>query len=139
MKLFVLDTNAYIAYSLGNRKFFSKLIIRFIEMAESGECIFYVPAVSFWEIARKVLIGKLKFKGLAPEDTLKQIQKPLDTSEYFRDLPLTRKAASIAPIFANKLQDPFDQLIVASAIEGNLPLITKDRTIQESKLVRTVW
>lgn len=139
MKLFVLDTNIYIAYSLGNRKFFPKLVMRFIEMTEIGECIFYVPTISFWEITRKVLIGKLRVKGVAPEETLEHFHKPLETSEYFRDLQLTRKAAALAPTFATRLPDPFDQLIVASALDANLPLITRDANIQKSKLIHTVW
>ena len=139
MKLFVLDTNAYIAYSQGNKNFFSKLVLRFISMLDEGDCRFYIPTISFWEIATKVLNKKLSIKGLGPEESLKFMQIPLESPEKFRDLPLTRKAAILAPTFRAKLQDPFDQLIVASALEANLPLITKDLNIQKSKLVQTVW
>ena len=139
MKLFVLDTNAYIAYSRGDKKFFSPLVMRFIKMVDEVECRFYIPTVSFWEITTKVLNNKLNFGKSSQEEILNLMHKPLENQEKFRDLSLTRKAASLAPTFRNILPDPFDQLIVASAIEANLPLITKDKNIQESKLIRTVW
>jgi PIN domain nuclease of toxin-antitoxin system len=35
--------------------------------------------------------------------------------------------------------DPFDRIIVASAIYHKLPLLTRDKNISSSGLVRTVW
>ena len=35
--------------------------------------------------------------------------------------------------------DPFDALIVAAAVTLGLPLVTRDRTIAESTLVKTIW
>ena len=108
-------------------------------MVDERECRFYIPTVSFWEITTKVLNNKLRFGKLSPEEILNLMHKPLESQEKFRDLSLTRKAASLASTFRNILPDPFDQLIVASAMEANLPLITKDKNIQESKLIRTIW
>ncbi len=140
MKLFVIDTNIYIDYIIKGARCFSKLVNTFFQQFEKNECILYVPTICFWEIAKKILIGKLKFKGKAQEEALRLIHKPLDMQDTnFRDLPLTRKAATLAPIFSSKLPDPFDQLIVASGLDANLPLITRDKNIQESKLIRTVW
>lgn len=140
MRLFVIDTNIYIDYILKGSRCFSKLVNTFFQQFEHDQCILYVPTICFWEIAKKILIGKLRIKGHGPEETLKLIHKPLDIpGSNFRDAPLTRKAAAIAPTFASKLSDPFDQLIVASALDANLPLITKDINIQKSKLIRTVW
>ena len=139
MKLFALDTHVYVAYAKGDINYFSKLVRRFIELIEIDQCIFYIPTISFWEIGYKILVGNLKIKGYGPEEYLEVFQKPLNTSHNFRDLPLTRKAASLAPTFRTKLPDPFDQLIVASALDANLPLITKDLTVQKSGLIQVVW
>jgi PIN domain nuclease of toxin-antitoxin system len=35
--------------------------------------------------------------------------------------------------------DPFDRIIVASARHHKLPLVTRDRNISASGLVRVVW
>ena len=50
------------------------------------------------------------------------------------DMQLLLEAASLTT-----LADPYDHLIVAKARVTGLPLITGDRKIQESGLVRTVW
>ena len=139
MKLFVLDTHVYVAYAKGDLNYFSKLVRKFIQLLDLNQCIFYIPTISFWEIGYKASIGDLKIKGYNPEESLTVFQKPLNSNPNFRDLPLTRGAASLAPTFKSKLIDPFDQLIVASAVEANLPLITKDQNIQKSELVRVVW
>ena len=138
MKLFVLDTNIYLNYLNKGDKCFSKIVNHYFSISKKGDCIFYLPTVSFWEISRKLITGKLTIKNYSPYEAMKLIQKPVEELENFRDLPLSRKAASLAPTFSNKLPDPFDQLIVASAIDANLPLITKDTNIQALNLIRTV-
>lgn len=118
---------------------FSKLINYFFKLFEKKDCILYIPTICFWEISRKVITRKLVIRNKSPEESLLIIQKPMDTLENLREIPLTRQAASIAPTFSSKLPDPFDQLIVASALDANLPLITKDINIQKSKLIQVVW
>ena len=139
MKLFVLDTNAFILYLERELKLISPIVKRFFALSEMGECIFYVPTICFWEINRKFINKKFILKGLSPEEAIKLAHAAIDNSSIFRDLPLSRRASSIAPTFSSKLPDPFDQLIVASAIDANLPLITRDVNIQNSKLIRTIW
>lgn len=139
MKLFVLDTHVYVAYAQGNMKYFSQIVKIFFRLSENNECIFYIPTIVFWEIGYKAFTGDLRIKDHSPEESAKLMHRPLDTQSNFRDLPLSRKAASLAPTFSSKLPDPFDQLIVASALDANLPLITKDLNIQKSKIIQTVW
>lgn len=139
MKLFVLDTHAYLFYLKKDLISVSSIVKKFFFMCEANECIFYIPTICFWEINRKIVDRKVKVLDLSPEEALKLAHKTIEDSPGFRDLPLTRRAASMASSFSIKLPDPFDQLIVASALDADLPLITKDINIQKSKLVRTVW
>ena len=139
MKLFVIDTNIYIDYILKGSNCFSKPVNHFFKLLERNECLFYVPTICFWEIGRKITTGKLVIPKRSPEEALWLMQKPIENLECFRDLLLTRRAAALAPSFRTKLQDPFDQLIVASALDANLSLITKDSNIHKSKLIQTVW
>jgi PIN domain nuclease of toxin-antitoxin system len=37
------------------------------------------------------------------------------------------------------LIDPFDQLIAATAVRLDVPLLTSDESIRGSGLVRTIW
>jgi PIN domain nuclease of toxin-antitoxin system len=37
------------------------------------------------------------------------------------------------------LTDPFDRLIVGTAVRLDMPLITRDQQIVESGLVQTIW
>jgi len=37
------------------------------------------------------------------------------------------------------LRDPFDALVCAAARDLELPVITRDRTIADSKVVRAIW
>ena len=56
-----------------------------------------------------------------------------------RTLPITVEIAALAVRIPLPPADPFDRLIVSTAIEHQLVLITRDRAIQESGLVETVW
>ena len=139
MKLFVLDTNVYVYYLQNNLSTLSSIVNKLFNLFDEGQCIFYVPTICFWEINRKIITDRITFGKLNSHEAIQLANKTIDNTPNFRDLPLTRRAASLAPTFSNILQDPFDQLIVASALDANLPLITKDINIQKSGLVKTVW
>ena len=56
----------------------------------------------------------------------------------FEIIPLETSVISQA-VGYNFNNDSFDKIIVASAIELDVPLITKDRAIIESNLVEIYW
>ena len=139
MKLYIIDTHIYVAFVQNDVSYLSPLVKTIFHLYESNECTFYVPTICFWEITYKILWGSLKIKGYSSMDAIKVVQRPLEDGRNFKDLLLTRRAAALAPSFRTKLPDPFDQLIVASALDANLPLITKDQNIQKSRLIQVVW
>lgn len=58
----------------------------------------------------------------------------------FRVLPITAGAcARAAALPASYPNDPADRIIGATAIVEGMPLITADRAIRESRVVRTIW
>jgi PIN domain nuclease of toxin-antitoxin system len=88
----------------------------------SNEC--WVSAVSVWEIAIKVSIGKLA------------LRRPLGTLETalaeagFQALDMTiRHAAAVAAISV-KHADPFDRLLLAQCEVETLKLLTADRLLK---------
>ena len=72
------------------------------------------------------------------------INRPLpqflrDFSKRFRVLPVDSEIAAAAVEFPLPQADPFDRIFVSTAIRHKLPLVTRDRAIEASGLVETVW
>ena len=82
----------------------------------------WVSSISFWEISLKFGLGKLKLKGLKPEDLPKAAQvsgfKVLEC-----DAQLFASSHHLPPIGH---KDPFDRLIIHTAIQNQLTLISED-------------
>lgn len=99
------------------------------EIIESLENDVMVSAVTAWEIAVKVSLGKLK----APENLEEAI---LDAGlatrvvafadcAKLRDLPLHHR-------------DPFDRMLVAQALVDGIPIISRDESIARYQ-VTVIW
>ena len=92
----------------------------------------WVSAVSLWEIAVKVHIGKLAM--------------PLDRAFYLRHMEALQAktlAVSLQHSFALlelplHHRDPFDRLLIAQAREEGLTLVTRDTAFQAYDVAR-VW
>lgn len=92
----------------------------------------WVSAVSLWEIAVKIQIGKLDLPS-NPAFYLRHLQKlgaailPVESRHSFELLqnPLPHK-------------DPFDRLLFAQARVEEMTLVTRDKIIRQYK-VRTLW
>lgn len=55
-------------------------------------------------------------------------------------LELTLEIAVLAgTLQSERVRDPADRIIVATAMHHGLPLVTKDGEIQAAGLVRTIW
>jgi PIN domain nuclease of toxin-antitoxin system len=82
----------------------------------------FVSAVSTWEIAIKVSIGKLALPGECREYVLERI-------EQAGLLPLSitpRHTLGVAALPAHHL-DPFDRLLIAQAQAEGMTIVTSDR------------
>ena len=118
---YLLDTHAVIWYFQDS----SELPRGIKEIINSNENDIYVSSVSLWEIAIKVSLEKLKLKFTFEELTkdvrnrdfcILQIE-----DEYLRGL-------SSLP-FIHK--DPFDRLIISTALTDDLTIVTIDENIQK--------
>lgn len=54
-------------------------------------------------------------------------------------LAIDADIAAIAMVLDLPGADPFDRVIVATALHHELPLATRDRVIADAKLLRTIW
>ncbi|MEO1236167.1 MAG: type II toxin-antitoxin system VapC family toxin [Planctomycetota bacterium] len=112
-----------------------KLPPRTLQEVETQDLIL-VSTVSCWEIS--MLCAKKRIELSLPLDTW--IRQTLDASQY-EFVPLSVEAAKLAG--SEQVEwthhDPSDRMIVATAIDLDIPLVTADRAIQSIPGFTTVW
>lgn len=92
-----------------------------------------VAAMSLYELARLFVRGHLQ-----PSGTIEQAVS--DLIEGVTVLPLTAEVAALATAFPRDFpRDPGDRLIAATARAYGVPLVTADKAIRASPLLRTIW
>jgi PIN domain nuclease of toxin-antitoxin system len=120
----LLDTHAFIWWCRGDRKLGA---VGRKSIAQADEV--FVSAVSAWEIAIKVTIGKLAFPM-----TVEQARQIAGFSE----LPVRVVHADAYSDLRPHHADPFDRLLVAQAQCEQLTLVTHDRALAPYH-VATLW
>lgn len=130
---YLLDTHVVVRWHLDSPKL-SKAHRRILLDVEKREARVGLSAISLWEIAKLVEMGKLRL--VQPIETC---LCSIETSSFIDVLPLTASiAAESVRLGANAPRDPADQLIIATALRHGLALLTDDKIIADSELVRTV-
>jgi PIN domain nuclease of toxin-antitoxin system len=85
-----------------------------------------ISAIVLWEIAKLAQLGR--------------IEVDLDDAEVVRTLarvhlwPITREIARVSTQL-DVQSDPADELIAATSLVHNVPLVTRDRTLRRSRKV----
>jgi PIN domain nuclease of toxin-antitoxin system len=128
--LIVLDTHAWVWWLADDARLSGNAREALASAEEVG-----VPAACCWELAS--LVSGRKVALAVPPLTF--MKRALALSRV-RLLPLTPEIA-IRGAGLNRAfpRDPADRQIVATALELNAPLVTRDDLISRSRLVRTVW
>lgn len=118
---YLLDTHAIIWHYEGS----SKITPKVNELINNIDNSFYISAVSLWEIALKLSLGKLTV-----DFTFNELIDDIESGD-FSILQVGNdylKGLSTLP-FIHK--DPFDRLLISTAISENLTIITVDENIQK--------
>ena len=124
---YLLDTNALLyAFSAP-----SELSVRARKIVRSEKDL-SVSVVSFWEIAIKQSIGKLKFGMTIPE------LEALCDERDIQVLGITSAAIERIKGLPQIHGDPFDRLLIAQAQTENMVIVTCDRMIPQYP-VQTIW
>ena len=117
----LLDTHTAFWYFEGSSELSTKAKTA---IEDSGNEIF-VSIVSAWEVAIKVSLGKLDFKGGVTEflsaieaNNIRLIGIHGDYVKTVETLPLIHR-------------DPFDRLIIATALSENMTVITIDENVHK--------
>lgn len=134
--MIVLDTHAWIWWVDGDLEKLSSIQIERIR-SESNNGRIGVCAISCWEIAIKVALDR--------EDSLVlslRVEEWIGFALSYPGVELIPLSPEIA-IKSTKLidppnQDPFDKLIIASAIQYRCPLVTSDKEMRAYPHVETI-
>jgi PIN domain nuclease of toxin-antitoxin system len=95
---------------------------------------FFVSAITAYEVGQKA--------------ARKRIVLPMAVSEWFsamlqryefQELPVNGAIAADATMLPPIHNDPFDRLLVATALQHNLTVLTPDPLIKQYPGVRTLW
>ena len=118
---YLIDTHIFL-WSIFSPEKISVPVAKIIK--DPGNRIF-VSTITFWEIALKYSLNKLKLEGVTP-DALPEIANKMS----FEILGLgAEDAASFYHLPRVTHKDPFDRMLIWQAIREKLVLISKDREI----------
>lgn len=95
--------------------------------------VILVSAVSAWEIATKVRLGKLPTATDLVADFADQLKQ-----EGFHTLAISISHAVRAGLLPGLHKDPFDRMLIAQAQEENIPMVSNE-TLFDSYGVRRIW
>lgn len=114
----LLDTNALL-WALANAPRIEP--VRELLLADENEI--FVSAVSWWEIAIKIRIGKLDADVASLRETTQE--------SGFMELPLLGSHAEILATLPRHHNDPFDHMLVAQAMAEPMRLISGDGVLSQ--------
>jgi PIN domain nuclease of toxin-antitoxin system len=101
-----------------------------LEIIEEETNIIHVSTISFWEIAIKSVIGKLH----VDEDDLKRIQIQCEYSEFnILNVEPQNTLSYLSLPLKPKHRDPFDRMLIATAIQNGWKLLSCDDTFDQYK------
>lgn len=101
---------------------------------EDQKEVLFVSAITAFEIGRKASRGLLTLPVALPE----WFAGMLDRFQW-QELPISAAIAARATLLPRIHNDPFDRLLVASAMEHGMSLLTPDAQIRRYPGVVTVW
>ena len=124
---YLLDTHTLLWYLSGDEQLSS----RALELIEDRSNERFISIASLWEIAIKASLGKLPldkpFERLFPErlsfNNIKILHITVDHLVKLTTIPFHHR-------------DPFDRLIIAQGMVGNLPIISIDRVFDTYEIIR---
>lgn len=92
-----------------------------------------VSAVSAWEIATKVRLGRLPAAANLVQDFVSDLAR-----QRIDILSVTADHGIRAGLLPGPHQDPFDRMLIAQALAENVPIVSNDRAL-DGYGVRRLW
>ena len=127
---FVSDTHALLWWFTDSPRISSK-VSEIFEKCEKGENIIFIPTIVIAESLSIFEKKRISFN-------FNNLFKKIDTSDNFvliaLDYHILRKMVAL-----KEITELHDKIIVSTAKYLKVPLITKDKTLQNFHSVKTIW
>jgi PIN domain nuclease of toxin-antitoxin system len=128
---YLLDTNIWI-WMVESHQSIPRNILSILLEPENYP--FYISAISVWEVAKKASLDKLTLSIPVRDWLVQATRKP-----FIEIIPLSVDIALESTILPGVFhKDPADQIIVASARQSNMTLLTTDRLILAYQHVKPI-
>ena len=118
---YLLDTHTILWFFDSSEKLSKKALDAIVDLHNKK----YVSIVTAWELTIKISLGKLKFDG-GVENFFSKIEE-----NGFELLPIKEEHLRQVEILPLLHRDPFDRLLIASAVSEGMNLITADTNIHK--------
>lgn len=129
--MYLLDTNIWL-WMVEEPQRLSAEIATIVKNADNYP--FFLSAISVWEVAKKVSLGKLGL-SIPVRDWLNKATQ----DQFIHILPLSVNISLESTILPGTFhKDPADQIIVATARHHNLAILTADNLIRTYPHVKTI-
>ena len=125
--MMLLDTHVYYWFICGDNHLPNSIK----DQIEEEEHVF-ISAATFWEMAIKASIGKIKLPA-----SVSTLMKDCEACQ-FKILPVLGSHLDHLETLPWIHRDPFDRLLICQAQAENLTLVTKDENIWKYS-VKTLW
>jgi PIN domain nuclease of toxin-antitoxin system len=126
---FLLDTHALLWWLIKS----PSLTVSAQNLLKNKSHTVLVSAASMWEIATKVRLGKLDVEVEVVENFAAYLAR-----ERFEAVSVTIEHGIRAGLLAGPHKDPFDRMLIAQALEENVPIVSNDRAL-DGYGVRRLW
>lgn len=126
---YLLDTHTFLWLAVEPQK----LSPAVQEIVEQGDTELLLSAASGWEIALLVKLGRIELPK-APNIFIPSAMQTLQITP----LPIGFASAIAAACLPLIHRDPFDRILAAEALRGNITLLSKDEIIAKYG-VRMLW
>jgi PIN domain nuclease of toxin-antitoxin system len=128
--MILLDTCALIWLNDDRSKFSKKVISLITDNLDS----LFVSSISFMEIGIKSQKDKLHIPG-----SLEEWSNSIVETYSLNVIPVSRDIAVKAPMLPDVHKDPFDRIIIATAIVNKMKIITADKVFKNYGQIKVVW
>jgi PIN domain nuclease of toxin-antitoxin system len=128
----ITDTHPLVFHAAGGGRLGPGAAALF-ERCERREATVYVPVAVIWECGLIARAGRINLRR-----SVRAFFDDLFSNPAYQPLELTAEQVFTADELPFT-RDPFDALIVCTAVTMAMPLITRDAAIRESGRVRVLW